>query len=136
MGQPIGTVYLFGKESEHLGGFLGDIKGTLKAERVLLSKPDDFREEAVKVHPVKQKLGPVFKARAGAVADALEKHSPKDAEAALAGGHLELALADGTKVTVTPEMAKVERASLVGNMRVEAVPMENINILVELPVRK
>ena len=136
IGQPIGTVYIFGKGSEALDEFIGDIKGTLKAANILLSRPPDFREEAVKVVAVKQKVGPVFKAKGGMVTQALEQLPPKETEAAIARGPIEISLPDGSKATILPEMVRIERASLVGSMKVEAVQMDDMTLLVELPEKK
>jgi valyl-tRNA synthetase len=133
LGQPMGTVYIFGRDAELLRDFLDDMRGTLKADRIRLAKPAELREEFVGVQPVKQKIGPAFKARAGLVSAAVEKLDPKEAGASLAKGPMELALPDGTKVTVTPEMVKLERASVAENMRVEALAIGELTILAELP---
>jgi valyl-tRNA synthetase len=133
LGQPMGTVYLFGRDADQLRDFLDDMRGALKADRIRLARPAELREEYVGIQPVKQKLGPAFKARSGLVAAAIEKLPPKEAGAALEKGPMELTLSDGSKAAVTGEMVKLERASVVENMRVDALAVGEWTVLVELP---
>jgi valyl-tRNA synthetase len=135
LGQPVGTVYIFGKGGEQLKDYIDDIRGTLKAEKVLLARPPALKEEVVGVQPVKPKIGPVFKARAGLVAAAIEKLVPSEAGEALAKGPVEVTLPDGAKVQVTPDMVRLERATLAGKARVEALAVGELTILAELPKR-
>jgi len=133
LGQPMGTIYIFGQDAELLRDYLDDMRGTLKADRIRLAKPAELREEFAAIQPVKQKIGPAFKARSGLVSAAIEKLAPKEAGAALEKGPLELALSDGTKATVTADMVKLERASMAENMRVDSVTLGELTLLVELP---
>ncbi len=133
MGQPLGTVYIFGKDGETLRDYVDDIKGTLKAERIQLTKPPALKEEVVGLLPVKPKIGPAFKAKALAVTDAIEKLAPKEAGEALAKGPMELALPGGERVTISQEMVKLEKAQFVGKVRVEAMTVGELTILAELP---
>jgi len=133
LGQPMGTVYIFGKDADSLRDFLDDMRGALKADRIRLARPAELREEFVGIQPVKQKIGPAFKARSGLVSDAIEKLDPRAAGAALEKGPLELALPDGTKAPVTPDMVRLERASVAESMRVDSLTVGEWTVLVELP---
>ena len=132
LGQPIGLVHIFGTDSELLGDFLEDIKGTLRAKDVLLSRPEGLREEPDKLVPVRPKIGPVFKAKANSVVDAIGALAPKEAAERLASaGKLELTLADGTKAEIARDMVRVEMRSMVGDARVEIVQGGEMTIIVE-----
>jgi valyl-tRNA synthetase len=132
LGQPMGVVHIFGKDSGMLDDFQDDIKGTLKAREVLLARPEGLREEPDRLVPVRQKIGPVFKGRANAVVDAIGKLVPKEAAGHLASaGKLELALADGSKAEIAPDMVRVEMRSMVGDARVDVVLAGEMTILVE-----
>ncbi|MBM4247840.1 MAG: valine--tRNA ligase [Euryarchaeota archaeon] len=133
LGQPMGSVYIFGPGSEVLRDYLDDMRGALKADRIRLSRPAELREEIIRVLPVNRKLGPAFKARSGEVAAAIGNLDPKSAGEALSKGPLEVALPDGARVQVTPDMVRPERASVAENMRVEALSVGELTVLVELP---
>jgi len=129
LGQPIGAVYVYGKDCGQLSAFVEDIKGTLKAKDVILSSPSGLREEAASVSPVRAKIGPAFKNAAPQVIEALGRLAPGEAAAMLAAGKLELALANGQKATLTPEMVRIENASLVGDMPVDVIAAGELTIL-------
>jgi len=132
LGQPMGAVHIFGQDSEALAGFIEDIKGTLKAREVVISRPQGLHEEPDSIAPVRPRIGPVFKARANAVADAIAKLAPREAAGILSSaGRLELTLADGSKAEITQDMVRVGMRSMVGDARVEIVSGGEMTIIVE-----
>jgi valyl-tRNA synthetase len=129
LGQPMGAVYIFGKDCELLNDFSDDIKGTLKAKEISFSRPEGLREEASRILPVRPRIGPVFKGKAPDIITAIEKLKANEAAPIIEAGGLELVLADGRKATITPDMVKVEKASLVGDMPVDVVLAGEMTIL-------
>jgi valyl-tRNA synthetase len=132
LGQPVGAVHIFGKDCGMLKDFLDDIKGTLKAHEVLLSRPEGLREEPDRLVPLRPRIGPVFKGKADDVVEAIGRLAPKEAaQRLMSTGGLELTLADGSTARLAPDMVRVEMRSMVGDARVDVVLGGEMTILVE-----
>lgn len=88
---------------------------------VLTEVKESWAELGLEVIPDPGKIGPAFKKDAGKVISALQKVDGQDLkEAFTESGEFELSLADGTTVTVTPEMANFKETLPTGTASAES----------------
>jgi len=116
-----------------LTGMLGDIKGATNAHEVVMTDKGDLREIPGEIKPVKAKIGPEFKAKAGLVVDALKKEDPAKLAKALETGKVKLKLENGEEVTVGSEHATVIPKWTIKGKDVDLFHVKDVTVLVERP---
>jgi isoleucyl-tRNA synthetase len=90
--------------AKELESILRDQSNTKSVE--ILPPGEVWGEAQMEMVPQFKVLGPAFKNKANAIADALKKQDPERVKAALDAGNYELEL-EGEKVQITPEMVKM-----------------------------
>jgi valyl-tRNA synthetase len=118
-----------------LSGMLSDIKGATNAAEVVMSERGDLKEIPGEVKPVKSKIGPQFKGKAGAIVEALKKEDPAKLAKALEKGPVKLKIAGGEEITIGPEHAEVIPKWTIKGKDVDLIHVKDITVLVERAVK-
>jgi len=116
-----------------LGDMVEDIKGATNAASVVMTERGDLKEVPGEVKPVKAKIGPEFKVKAGLVMDALKKEDPAKLAKALEKGKVKLKLEGGEEVTIGPEHAEVVLKWTIKGKAVDLFRVGAVTVLVERP---
>ncbi len=125
---PVTRVEVVGaKASELISGSEGDVKATLKAERLDVLEKVALQESVSRVKPVHSKLGPAFKREAKAISERMTFLSPEQL-AGLEKG-LTIELEGGRKVELTPEFYEVEKTVSSERGELESVCVASLAVL-------
>jgi valyl-tRNA synthetase len=116
-----------------LGDMVNDIKGATNAASVVMTERGDLKEVPGEIKPVKAKIGPEFKAKAGLVMEALKKEDPAKLAKSLETGKVKLKLDGGEEVTIGPEHAEVVLKWTIKGKAVDLFRVGDVTVLVERP---
>jgi valyl-tRNA synthetase len=114
-----------------LSGMLDDVRGATNAASVVMTERGDLKEIPGEVKPVKAKIGPEFKAKAGKVMEALKKEDPAKLAKALEKGRVKLKLEGGEEATIGPEHAEIIPKWTIKGRTVDLFHIKDVTVLVE-----
>jgi len=114
-----------------ISSMLMDIMKTTKAKNVVQCEEKDLEEVISALKPVKSKIGPEFKAKAGKVMQALAKQDPAVLASALAKGNARLKLDGGEEVTLGPEHVQIVKGWAIKGKDVDLLKVEGATVLID-----
>jgi valyl-tRNA synthetase len=125
----IARIEIVGQEASRLiSGSEEDIKATLKLGMIEIMENVATKESVSRVKPVHAKLGPTFKKQAKEIAERLGALSGSDVRLSEKG--IELTMADGSTVTLSPEFYQVERKVSSDRGELEQIRVGELSVLV------
>jgi len=127
----IGDVTIAGASAARLSGLETDVERTVKASKVTLKEKVRVKERAVSVRPKYDVIGPAFREHSKEIFDAIKKMEPQEASLQIEQGTLLVTLSDGTEALVSEEMVETEKVIMSEGKDVEAIPVQDLVILVE-----
>jgi len=105
---PVGEIVIApAKETVDLGGLEEVLKGQTNSKKITVLSPGQKPKMDLEIHPVHKKIGPVFKAEARKVAEALGKADPFQVKRQLEEGEAKIVW-DGKSYSITEEMVEIE----------------------------
>jgi valyl-tRNA synthetase len=117
-----------------ISSMLVDIKRTTNATEVVMTEEGQLEETPAGFKPVKSKIGPEFKAKAGKVMAALkdmDRAGMAELARSLEKGSASLRLDDGEEVNIRPDHVEMVRAWSIKGKDVDLMRVEGATVLIE-----
>ncbi len=124
-------VELIGEGADELIGCERDTMETVRALDLRVERAAVLEERAVRIKPVKSKLGPRFKAKAGEIIQKLESFGPEEVAPAIEKGSLEIELSDGSRISIDKDLVDIEKKLTLHGKEVQTFQVRGVLVAVQ-----
>jgi valyl-tRNA synthetase len=127
----LASVEIIGPAVNMVEGSERDIRETIKAKELLVSKEAALEEKVIALKPVPSKIGPQFKAKAKEVSDKVRSLKPEENQICSATSKVEIRMDDGSTIELNADCFEVQKELTLHGKTVETIQLCDLVLAIQ-----
>jgi valyl-tRNA synthetase len=131
LNQELASVEIIGPGVTLVEGSERDIKETIKAKEMLVSKEAALEERIVALKPVPSKIGPQFKAKAKEVSEKVKALNPEENKVCAATTKVEIRMEDGSTIELNADCFELQKQLTLHGKNVDTIQLGDLVVAIQ-----